>query len=183
MDCPRCEGFGTVDKYEACPKCKGAGKTAMKFGNNPRGAPCTRCRGRGQIAVRGECPACKGGQKVRCSVCKGKGRVSSKANASAVVMAYSPWEWLLRYFKRPVKRNSCPQRSLLGGYPIVKEYLALRSGDKSASVKTWGEFQQVNYPWRMTAEVEFQNKSGQARTQMVEFIVMDRVLGKSRPIR
>jgi len=185
IECTTCNGFGTVEKLETCPKCKGTGKTAMKFGNNPRGAPCTQCRGTGQIEMRGECPECKGSQKMRCPTCGGTGKtvLSSTAQATAVFMAPSPWERIRHYFKLPIDRNPCPQRGILGGYEIVTHYVHLRSGNQTARIIAWGEFKQAGYPWQMTAEVEFQNKAGRKFSKTIEFSVQDRTLGNSQVIK
>lgn len=98
-------------------------------------------------------------------------------------MSHSPWERLLVYFKLPIEQNPCPQRNLQGGYPVVERYISIRSEKRIGHVKEWGEFTQVGYPWKMTAVVEFENKSGQTYTKNIEFTVQDRILDASRVVK
>jgi hypothetical protein len=108
---------------------------------------------------------------------------AAAARDKAVVMADSPWERVRLYFNLPVERNPCPQRGLLGGYEIVRRYVDLRSNPQAAHVVAWGEFEQISYPWRMTAEVEFQNQTGATQFRAFEFTVQDRVLATSRVVK
>ena len=185
VECPNCGGFGSIDAMESCLACKGTGKIKMKFGPNPAEARCTKCRGSGKIEARAKCPACEGAGNTQCPVCNGTGKIwsSSTNNSNWVVMAYSPWERLLLFMRLPIEQNPCPQRDAQGGYPIVEKYIAIRSEKQGGRVKKWGEFNQNGYPWKMTAEVEFHNKSGQTYSKTIEFIVQNRALAKSQVVK
>ena len=189
-ECHKCGGIGSVQAIISCPKCGGTGKSEWKFdkwhGRRTRlvnQAACMRCGGRGRVLGSSLCPVCGGTKTLRCEYCKGVGKIKSPISYCKAVMAYSPWERLLLFLKITVDPNPSPQRDKQGGYPIVERYIAIRSDKQAGRVKKWGKFKQIGYPWQMTAEVEFHNKSGQTYSKTIEFLVQNRALEKCRVVK
>lgn len=87
------------------------------------------------------------------------------------------------FLKLPVDPNPPPQRNAYGEYSMVDQYIAIRSGKHGAEVKQWGQFDKVGDTWKMTAEVEFHNKSGQTYSKTIEFFVQNRALEKSKVVK
>lgn len=181
VNCPQCGGFGSLDAQVACPTCKGTGKHQWQFREKPD-APCQKCRGTGRIDSRAKCNHCSGKGKVRCSSCGGVGKrkISSPETSRAVYMGFSLWERFLLLLHLPIDPNPCPQVDSKGEYPIVVEYVKLKSTERPCSMDKWGEFKQRGEEWVLPGTVEFTDKNGNSTSRQVEFVVTNRKLVSTR---
>lgn len=185
VTCSRCKGRPSTTRRIDCPDCQGSGRHHLRLGGRA-GGPCQKCNGTGKRTVAATvCSSCEGKGQTPCPACRGTGKALAAvipAPPKSVVMGYSPWEKALLHLRIPVNPNPCPQRNATGGYPIVEEYLAIRTAGWIGHVKEWGEFHLRDSSWRMTATVDFHNSWGDVRTQRIEFFVQNRVLATSRSV-
>ena len=184
VDCPRCGRFGSVEAWATCPTCKGTGKHQWRFGDRPD-APCQKCRGTGRIETRTQCTHCSGKGKVQCSSCNGTGKSNTHSTTSwkSVSMGYSLWERFLLLLRLSVDANPAPQRDSKGAYPMVAEYVRMKSAQRPCRITDWGEFKQRGPEWVMPATVEFTMGHGTSAVRVIEFIVQNRELKTTRTIQ
>ena len=184
VDCPRCGRFGSVEAWATCPTCKGTGKHQWRFRDRPD-APCQKCRGTGRIETRTQCTHCSGKGKVQCSSCNGTGKSNTHSTTSwkSVSMGYSLWERFLLLLRLSVDANPAPQRDSKGAYPMVAEYVRMKSAQRPCRITDWGEFKQRGPEWVMPATVEFTMGHGTSAVRVIEFIVQNRELKTTRTIQ
>jgi hypothetical protein len=97
-------------------------------------------------------------------------------------MGYSIWERFLLLLRLSADPNPSPQRDSKGTYPIVAEYVRMKSAQRLCRIKDWGEFKQRGPEWVMPATVEFTKGDGTSATRVIEFVVQNRELKTTRTI-
>jgi len=186
--CRTCGGSSSVQTAQTCQKCRGSGEHEWHLKSRAsktltQSEPsCMICRGSGRVPARSRCSGCAEGQ-VPCADCGGTGELRHSVVSSSVVMSHSLWERILLRLRIPVSPNPRPQRRDDGTYPIVAEFVRLKSAQRRCYISKWGDFGQRGPEWVMTGTVEFVGRNGESEARLIEFVVEERELKTTRAVQ